>query len=255
MNVKVKVQAILQARCSSTRLPGKVLKPLLGKPMLQHQIERIQRATRIDRIVVATSTDSSDDPLLALCQSLNIACVRGSLDDVLARFASALNLYPAEVVVRLTGDCPVIDPKVIDEVVSAHLSSNADYSANCIEPTLPDGMDVEVMDARCLAIAAAQAGKDSEREHVTPYIYNHPEQFHIQHVRHQPDYSGLRWTVDNPEDFQLISLFYQRLYPRNPTFGLTEMIELVSAEPELCEINQHIGRNEGYAKSLREDKE
>jgi spore coat polysaccharide biosynthesis protein SpsF len=244
----------LQARASSSRLPGKVLAAILGQPMLARQIERLRRAHSIDRLVVATSDDGSDDTLATLCAELGVGCYRGSLNDVLARFHDAYGAYgPARNVVRLTGDCPLIDPAIVDLVISAHLTSGADYTTNAVQPTWPDGQDVEVMRAGVLLRAFAEGKLASEREHVTPYIYNHPETFRVEHVRGARDLSALRWTVDEATDLDMVREIYAALYPVNPEFGLDDVLALLARRPELSGINSNFRRNEGYALSVARD--
>ena len=248
------VLAILQARVSSTRLPNKVLAPILGLPMLARQIERLRRAKTLDKLVVATSEDASDDPLALMCADIGVSCYRGSLNDVLARFGGAYATFgPAEHIVRLTGDCPLADPEVIDLVVRHHIASNADYAANAIQPTWPDGLDVEVMRAGVLLRAADEARLPSEREHVTPYIHKHPEWFRIEHVKCERDLSGLRWTVDESADLAFGIKVYDALYPQNPAFTTDDVLQLLERYPELAQINSKFLRNEGYAKSLAAD--
>ncbi|MEW5943436.1 MAG: glycosyltransferase family protein [Pseudomonadota bacterium] len=249
----MKILAILQARFSSTRLPGKVLKPILGKPMLRHQIERIRRARRIDKLMVATSAHPSDDALQKLCAEAGITCHRGSLDDVLDRFYQAARTQGVEYVVRLTGDCPLADPAVIDRVVDACLESGADYASNVFPPTYPDGLDVEVFRFAALERAWREGRLPSEREHVTPYIHQHPELFRQVNVSQENDLSALRWTVDNPADFEFVREVYEALYPHNPAFATADILDLLARRPELGKINTHLQRNEGYAKSLAED--
>lgn len=254
MESVINVLAILQARASSSRLPGKVLAMILGQPMLARQIERLRRSHSIDRLVVATSDDDSDNALAALCAKLGVACYRGSLNDVLARFHGAYSACgPAQHVVRLTGDCPLIDPAIVDLVVDAHLTSGADYTTNAIQATWPDGQDVEVMRAGTLLRAFAEARLASEREHVTPYIYNHPELFRINHVKGARDLSALRWTVDEAADLAMVREIYAELYPVNPAFCLDDVLTLLARRPELSRINSNIQRNEGYALSLAKD--
>ena len=195
------VLAILQARVSSTRLPRKVLKPILGVPMILRQIERIKRANCIDKLVVATSTDSSDDELFELCQHHEIVCLRGSLNDVLDRFYQVAILYNPAHVVRLTGDCPLADPRIIDEVIQRHLTGQYDYTSNTIEPTYPDGLDIEIFRLACLERAWQEACLPSQREHVTLFINQHAELFNRGSVKNIEDLSKLRWTVDELEDF------------------------------------------------------
>src|SRR5262245_37090128 len=173
------ILGILQARVSSRRLPGKVLKPILGRPMLERQSERLRRAHRLDKLVVATSTDASDDAIAALCESLPLDCFRGALDDVLDRFYQAAKRYSADTVVRLTGDCPLADPSVIDELILLHESGGYDYTSNTLTRSYPDGLDAEVAQMRCLEAAWHEAALPSEREHVTPFIYRDPERFRL----------------------------------------------------------------------------
>ncbi|MCA9802628.1 MAG: glycosyltransferase family protein [Cyanobacteria bacterium HKST-UBA02] len=247
------ILAVLQARVTSSRLPGKVLKPLLGEPMLWRQIERILSSRKISQLVVATSEDTTDDGIERLCAEKGVACYRGSLDDVLQRFYEAANGFSPEHVVRLTGDCPLADPAVIDAVIERHLSGGYDYTSNSIERTYPDGLDVEVMKFSVLQTACQEARLSSEREHVTPFIYKHPERFAIGQRRQGEDLSSLRWTVDEPQDLVLIEKIYEALYPIDPGFGQAQILELLSQNPDLLEINRGFAINEGYRKSLERD--
>ncbi|HXC40611.1 MAG TPA: glycosyltransferase family protein [Burkholderiales bacterium] len=244
--------AILQARTSSSRLPGKVLKPLFGRPMLARQIERVRRAARLDELVVATSVDASDDALEALCREEGVACFRGSLDDVLDRFYRAAEAQAAETVVRLTGDCPLADPDLIDALVEFFFSGGYDYASNAVPPTFPDGLDAEVLGFGCLRQAWRQATLPSQREHVTSFIYNHPERFRVGSYRNPVDLSHLRWTVDEAEDFEMVSGVYAELYPVDPRFGWQDVLRLLERRPELIS-NSRFRRNEGYDASLRRD--
>ncbi|WP_462163519.1 aminotransferase class III-fold pyridoxal phosphate-dependent enzyme [Pseudoalteromonas xiamenensis] len=242
----MKINAIVQARMSSSRLPGKVLKPINNQPMLGLLLERLSRAQHIDMIVVATSHDSSDDAIVDFCEANQIACIRGSLNDVLARFKTAMEAFPSEHVVRITADCPLLDPELIDQVISAHLANQADYTSNCLSPTYPDGLDVEVIRSHVLEQTHLCAKTNLEREHVTPYVYNNPDLFKIHVVKHEQDLSALRWTVDNPEDFALIEQIYLNLYDGNPLFTFMDVLKLVNDNPELKYLNKHIKRNEGF---------
>lgn len=246
--------AILQARVSSTRLPEKVLAPVLGAPMLLRQIERIRGSRRIDQLAVATSNDPSDDPLEELCRGADVTCYRGSLNDVLDRYYECGKAYAATNVVRLTGDCPLADPRLIDHIISAYLESGADYASNTLQPTYPDGLDVEVFRFQALERAWREASLPSEREHVTPYIYGHGEFFSLLSVTRDFDLSDLRWTVDNPEDLEFVRRVYEALYPSKPDFETDDILDLLARHPELGKINAHIGRNEGLKKSLLADK-
>jgi spore coat polysaccharide biosynthesis protein SpsF len=205
---------------TSSRLPGKVMAPVLGEPMIGRQVERLRRARRIDRLVVATSTDPSDDPLAAYCDGLDLAVFRGPLDDVLDRFRGALALNrDAEAVVRLTADCPLADPGLIDRVVEHHHAAGADYTSNTLDTrTYPHGLDVEVIRPKVLMEAAERAADPYEREHVTPYVYRRPETYRLAGVARHESLAGLRWTVDFPEDLAFVRDVYARLYPLDPAF-------------------------------------
>jgi glutamate-1-semialdehyde aminotransferase/spore coat polysaccharide biosynthesis protein SpsF (cytidylyltransferase family) len=244
--------AILQARVSSSRLPGKVLQPILGVPMLLRQIERVGRSKKIDRLLLATSLDASDDPIEALCRQNKIDCFRGNLEDVLDRFYQASLPLRPDHVVRLTGDCPLADPELIDRMIRFHLEGGFDYTSNH-PPTFPDGLDVEVFRASCLTEAWQEAKLPSEREHVTPFIVGNPERYRLGSLKNDQDLSGLRWTVDEKEDFALVSHIYEELYPRNKNFSMTDVLNLLERRPELKNMNTKYQRNEGYKKSLKKD--
>jgi len=250
------ILAILQARMSSSRLPGKVLKPVLGWPMILRQIERIRQARRIDRLVMATSTDVSDDALVQVSEAQGVECARGSLDDVLDRYYQvARKLEPAHVV-RLTGDCPLLDPEVVDEVIAFHLEGGFDYTSNALDKlTFPAGLDVEVVRFECLERAWREARLPSEREHVTPYFYNHPELFRLGSHCSEQDLSHMRWTVDEPEDLEFVRRVYEALYPANASFRMRDVVALVEREPALALINSRFDRNEGYKRSLHQEQQ
>ena len=220
--------AILQARMTSSRLPGKVMAPVLGEPMIGRQIERLRRATRIDRLIVATSQQSSDDELASYCQSLGLDVVRGALDDVLGRFATALADHPdADVVVRLTADCPLTDPALIDAVIARHQAEGADYTSNTLGTrTYPHGLDAEVIRAEVLLQAARLADDPYEREHVTPYIYRRPEVFRLAGMMRRPSLAQLRWTVDVADDLAFVRGVYASLYPADPAFTSEAVVAL-----------------------------
>lgn len=245
--------AILQARLSSSRLPGKVLRLILGKPMLELQIERLSRVTLVDRLIVATSDEASDDPIAELCQRLGYGCFRGSLTDVLDRYYQAARIYRAQTVVRLTGDCPLTDPEVVDHGINYFLAHDYDYVTNCIERTYPIGLDMEVFRFTALEQSWRTAVLPSEREHVTPYMRNHPELFAVGNFKNEIDLSHHRWTVDEPADFEFVQKIYESLYPGNPRFATNHILDLIHERPELAEINYHIAHGQGYQKSLRED--
>jgi len=244
------ILAILQARMTSTRLPGKVMRPLLGKPMLARQIERINRAKLIDRLSIATSEHVSDDCIASLAAETGLSYYRGALDDVLDRFYQAAKTFTPLHVVRLTGDCPLADPDLIDRVIEHHIRGNYDYTSNTIEPTFPDGLDIEVFTFSALATAWRNATTPSAREHVTLHIYSNPECFRIGSYKSQIDLSKLRWTVDEAVDFNLVQLIYESLYPIKPAFTTNDIIELLDRQPGLKNMNTNHRRNEGLQRSL-----
>jgi spore coat polysaccharide biosynthesis protein SpsF len=249
--VAVDVLGILQARTSSSRLPGKVLMPILGTPMLRHQLDRIGRAQSLDALVVATSVDPSDDAIEALCAEARIACFRGSLHDVLDRFYQVAIAYRPQTIVRMTGDCPLIDPAVVDAVVDFFRRGRFDIAGT--EETFPDGLDTEVVRFDILERAWREATRPSDREHVTLMIHRQPESFHVGRYPSPTDLSHMRWTVDEPEDFELVRQIYEALYPANPAFATDDILALLAARPELLELNRRFRRNEGLQRSLAAD--
>ena len=247
--------AMLQARFSSTRLPGKVLKTILGKSLLELQIERVQRSKNINRLIIASTTDISDDAIETLCDSLNISCFRGSHKNVLDRFFQAALRYQPNHIVRLTGDCPLTDPEIIDRCIEFYLEGDFDYVSNTIEHSFPDGLDVEIFKFSALANAWQNAKLPSEKEHVTPYIHQNTTQFKIGSYKQKQNLSSCRWTVDEYDDFNFVTQIYENLYPCNPQFKTKDILKLISEKPELTSINEMFVRNEGYTKSLKEDQE
>lgn len=235
---------IVQARMTSTRLPGKVLKPIAGRPMLAYQLERLRRSRRTDRIVVASTVNASDDPIVALCASEGVEYTRGSENDVLSRYAEAAARFDAATVVRLTSDCPLLDPQLIDAAIAAYADGDErpDYLSNMIAPTWPYGMAVEVFSARALAEAQAEARDAAEREHVTPFIYWRPGRYRLKSLTRQPDLSHHRWTVDTPEDFELVRRIVETLYPRKPEFAMADVLALLAEHPDWQEINRHVAQ-------------
>jgi spore coat polysaccharide biosynthesis protein SpsF len=248
------ILGVLQARVSSSRLPAKVLKPILGKPMILRQIERLRRSRRLDRLVLATSIDPTDDALVAAVSSTGTGIHRGSLGDVLDRFITAASPYKPDWVVRLTGDCPLADPDVIDYVIDATLAAAVDYGSNTLEPTYPDGLDVEVVRYAVLEEIWRAGASSAEREHVTLGIYRHPERYQLLNIKAEQDLSRLRWTVDEVRDFALVERIYDALYPSNPSFGTGDILALIERHPDLATLNADIERNEGLARSLAAEK-
>lgn len=233
---------VLQARMTSSRLPGKVLKPILGVPMIGRQIERLRRASRLDGLVVATSVDPSDDELVSYLDSIDVPVVRGSLDDVLGRFMAVLDEYSPEVVVRLTADCPLASPAVLDRVVSS-FGPDVDYVSNTLEPTWPDGVDVEVVRTSALRWVAEHSDDPHEHEHVTLGVYRRPDQFRCVNVTGDVDLSSLRWTVDNPDDLAFVRAVYSELLPMTPEFDVDDVLALLSRRPDLTRTSADSARN------------
>jgi len=238
----MKTVAIVQARMGSTRLPGKVMKEVDGIPLITLLLSRLAAATRVDEIVVATSDAPQDRPLQHLVESLGYRAIAGSERDVLARYASAAQLVDADVIVRITGDCPLIDPGLVDDVLDAFLGAGLDYASNSYPPTFPDGLDVEVFTRAALMTAAEQASEAYDREHVTPYIRRNAHASTVITADH--DYSDLRWTVDDPEDLVVIRGVVEHFSPRR-NFGWREVLALSSARPEMFEYNSAGVRNAG----------
>lgn len=226
------VLAVLQARISSTRLPGKVMRPILGEPMIGRQIERLRRAERLSGILVATSDDASDDVIETYARGVGIGVHRGPLDDVLSRFIGALaQAGDPKTFVRLTADCPLADPALIDRCIERHAASGADYTYNSLDWTFPKGLDVEVCETEALRRADRETTDAYDREHVTPYIYRHPQLFRLNPITRDPPLR-YRWTVDTPEDFGFVSAVYEALYPRNPAFTSEDILDWQAANPD-----------------------
>jgi len=235
------IVAIIQARMGSTRLLGKVIMDIGGKTMLARVVERTQRAKLLDKILVATTFNSRDNPIVVECKRLDVSLSRGSEEDVLDRYYQAAKIHGAEAVVRVTSDCPFIDPDVIDKVVQAFLNQKPDYASNTIHRTYPRGLDIEVMTMDSLARAWREAAESHQRVHVTPYIYQNPDKFRIIAVNSGVDYSHHRWTVDTQEDLDFVRAVYTR-FGNNDKFNWRDVLALLAQEPSLVDINRHIGQ-------------
>ncbi len=246
--------AIIQARVSSTRLPGKILKKIEGKTILEHVIDRVKAAQNLDDIIVATTVRKEDLEIVKLCASLGISVFCGSEDDVLDRYYQAARLFKVNHVVRITSDCPLIDFKIIDDVTDLYFKEKVDYVSNTIPETFPDGEDVEVFSFKALKTAWKNAKMSSEREHVTPYLKNNPKIFRTVNFKCKIYLADKRWTIDEPEDFEFIRIVYENLYPQDLLFGMDKILLFLKKHPEVKRINKNIIRNEGYLKSLKEDK-
>ncbi|AWZ48175.1 acylneuraminate cytidylyltransferase [Clostridiaceae bacterium 14S0207] len=236
----MKVVCIIQARYGSTRLPGKVLKQICGKSILQHDIERIKLVKSINEIIVATSNLTRDDIIEAEVKKCGISVSRGSEEDVLSRYYYAAKQNKADIVVRITSDCPLIDMDITNDIIKLYLNNfkTCDYVSNTLERTFPRGLDVEVFSFDVLEKAFNESVLLRDREHVTPYIWDNPEKFRIKQFKGDINYSDLRWTVDTKEDFDLVKTIYEKLYPsKNNLFGMKEILDLYKYYPELREIN------------------
>lgn len=243
------ILAIVQARTSSSRLPGKVMLPVHGAPMLLRQIERVRRSTALDSIVIATSDQSEDDPVADLAPQAGVDHFRGSLDDVLDRYYRAAERYSPDHVVRITGDCPLIDWNVIDGCVQFMIDGAYDYASNTLRPTWPDGLDVEAMTFDALRTAWEQGRGIVEREHVTQFIHRHPDRFRLGSYESARDLSDLRWTVDEPEDLEFVRQVYDALYPANAAFTYEDVLGLIESRPDIALLNAAFERNEGLKRS------
>ncbi|TCS62995.1 cytidylyltransferase domain-containing protein [Varunaivibrio sulfuroxidans] len=234
--------ATIEARMTSSRLPGKVLKPVLGRPMLALMVERLRRVSALDGIVIATTVNATDDPLVDLAENLGVGVFRGSEDDVMGRVLGAARAHGADVIVETTGDCPLIDPAIVQRCVEAYAAADVDYLSNVLTRSYPIGMDTQVFAADILADAAARTDDPRDREHVSLYIYNHPERYRLQNVAAPPALRdpNLALTLDTAEDLALIAAVFEALYPENPDFRLDDILRLLARKPELREINRHV---------------
>lgn len=243
--------AVIQARIGSTRLSDKVLLNLEGKSVLERVIERVKNSKFIQEVIVATTISKEDLEIVNLCSKIGVRVYCGSENDVLDRYFQVARILTPRHIVRITADCPLIDPQVIDRVIKLHLKERADYTSNILKPTFPDGEDVEVFRFQALKKAWENARLSSEREHVTPYMRKHPALFKRTNLSYAADLSRKRWTLDNKEDYRFIKLIYKNLLKKRSIFGMEEILEFLSEHPDCEKINHKIKRNEGYLKSLK----
>lgn len=255
----MKIVAIIQARMGSTRLPGKILKPILGKPMLACMLERVKRAKKLDDIIVATTDNPEDDATEIIAKKEGVKVFRGSEQDVLDRYYQAANKFGADkdtAIMVLLADCPLQDPDVIDEGIQHFMSANDDMAYAGTVLNYPEGLDFNIFTFNALEEAWKNAKLPSEREHVTRYFINRPERFHaLQWKTGDRDDSRMHWSVDTQADFEFVSKIFEKLYPTNPNFSKDDVLALLAIEPELLEINKGGTGYEGLAKSLKEDEE
>jgi len=247
------IAAIVQARMGSTRLPGKTLADIAGRPMLAWLVERARRIPGVERVIVATTERPADQAILRFAADHGVPAYAGSEDDVLDRFYQTARRHGIAVVVRVTPDCPLLDPAVSGAVLACFLEGRGaiDYASNTQPPTFPDGLDTEVFSSAALERAWREARLTSEREHVTPYIWKQPDTFRVANVTHEPNLSALRWTVDTAADLEFVRAVYGRLAASAETAGMDDVLGLLRRHPELAALNRGIARNEGYATSVR----
>lgn len=249
-----KMVAIIQARVGSSRLPGKTLLPLGDRTVLARVLTRVGACQRVDKIMVATTTQSGDDAVVAESNAFGIRCFRGSETDVLARYHGAASQVQADHVIRITSDCPLIDPELIDAMIEDYLDhvDSTDYLTNSLPRTFAHGLDTEIFPMRGLAIAHAKATDPGHREHVTPFFYTQPDRFAIRNFSQKADHAHLRWTLDEPSDLQFFETIVARL--PDPLVPTSEVLELLDREPELAGLNSHVQQKSWSDPSSRHQK-
>ena len=240
--------AIIQARLGSTRLPGKVLKNLNGKPLIEQIVNRLKYCKNIDNIVLATTTNVVDDKLVSWCEKNNVSCFRGDENNVLKRYYDAATQYKSDVIIRITADDPFKDPKVIDSVIDMLETENLDFAYNNNPPSFPEGLDTEVFTYSAIKQAAETETTDFEKEHVTQYFYHNPQIFKCKNLSYKENVSHIRLTVDTEQDFELASKLYSKLSPNGEMFFLEDVLALIKKEPELLEVNKGVKRSAMYEK-------
>jgi len=251
-NNSKKITVIIQVRTGSQRLPKKVLRKILKKPMIWYVLKRVKKIKHIEQIIIATTLEKKDDVIVQIAKENNISVFRGESSDVLNRFYNCAKQFNADPIIRITSDCPLIDPFLVEKILDFYLNHNFDYVSNTLEPTYPDGLDTEIFSFKCLENAVMNAKLKSEREHVVPYIKNHPKKFNLFNYRNEKDLSQYRWTVDEKEDLIFVRKIYNKMKPKI-IFSYQDILEIISEFPDLIEINKNFKRNEGYAKSLQYD--
>ncbi|MGE5370813.1 MAG: cytidylyltransferase domain-containing protein [Solirubrobacterales bacterium] len=239
-----KIVATIEARMTSSRLPGKVLMDLAGKPSLQQIVERLKRSRYLDDVVVATTVNATDDPIVELCREIGCTYYRGSEEDVLLRVLKAAKSAKADIIVEITGDCPVIDWRHVDYLIEMFYSGTYDYAANIIERTFPRGFDTQVFPVAVLDRVNQLTDDQQDHEHVSLYIYHHPETFRLVNWTAPPDlhHPEMEITLDTLEDYRLIQAIYDELYPGNPDFSAGDVVGLLLRKPELLEIISNVRR-------------
>lgn len=249
----VKVLAIVQARMGSSRLPGKVLKEILGRPVLWHLINRLKQAKLINQIIIATSDNDRDEPIVRFAKENGIACYAGSESDLVDRLYQAATKYLADAIVRITADCPLVDPVLVDRIIKLYLDSKGslDYVSNINPRTYPDGLDVEIFSFQALKKVWEEVKDPFRREWITTNFFEHPEEYHLGNLEHGEDLSRLRWTLDYQEDLDYIVEIYKRLYLDDRVFQMKDILALLREHPELNEINKSYAGEDGYIEAKR----
>jgi spore coat polysaccharide biosynthesis protein SpsF len=237
----MKTVAIVQARMGSTRLPGKVMKDLGGETVLARVVARVRRASEVGQVVIATTREPDDDAIVDECRRLSVRVFRGEVNDVLDRYYQAAKEEKAEAIVRITSDCPLIEPLITDTTIRAFLERRPDYASNVLRRTYPRGLDTEIMTWDALSRSWRQAREPYQREHVTPYIYENADQFTLHSVEGETDYSSYRWTLDEPEDMAFLSAVYERM-EGDGCFSWRDVLALLEREPGLIELNRHVSQ-------------
>ena len=241
------VNAIIQARCGSTRFPNKVFALIDGKPLLWHVVNRLKYAKMVDDIIVATTVSEKDDKIEEWCKENNVHCFRGSEENVLNRYYSASEAFPSDYVVRITADDPFKEPKVIDDVITKLIEEGYDHVTNNLPPSFPEGLDCEAFKKSALDRSEKEAETSFEREHVTQYIYHHPEIFKIGNVSNGENLSYLRWTVDKDVDFEMVKAVYAHRNPaKKGILLMDEILDILKAYPEIEKINSEVERSAMY---------
>jgi spore coat polysaccharide biosynthesis protein SpsF len=242
-----KIAAIIQARMGSTRLPGKVLIKICGKTVLEHVVDRVGQSKMINDIIIATTTNIKDDVIEAEADRLGVKVFRGSEEDVLSRYYEAAVKFEADIIIRITSDCPLIDPRIVDKMIGRYLEKKGeiDYLSNTVDRTFPRGLDAEIFAFEILKRANYEAKDLAEREHVTPYIWRNPGLFRNEHYINQTDHSNYRWTLDTKEDLKLIKSIYEQLFPvKDRDFYMEDILDLMEELPSLKSINSEVSQKE-----------
>ncbi|MDI6758100.1 MAG: glycosyltransferase family protein [Candidatus Omnitrophota bacterium] len=248
-----KASVIIQARMGSSRLPNKVLLPLAGKPVLEHVIRRCQQAQLVDRVILATTVEEKDLAVVNFASGLNVSVFCGSVNDVLDRYYQTARLFKIQHIVRITADCPMIDSEIIDRIIDEYFKTGVDYAANTLEETYPDGEDVEVFSFNVLQQVWQEAMMLSEREHVTVYMRK-SKAFKKVNVAHDVNLSQHRWTLDESRDYEKLSVIFGALYQKDAFFHMNDILQFLANHPQIDTMNANIMRNQGYQKSLTDDK-